>query len=175
MSINFTNLTSQINSRSQVVDQSAVNALKTQILGGNAQTKTVDLDNLDLTKFRRIDLGVDLYNAKTDSALATQVAVRNSGLDVNLNQNFIANIQYLNSQAAQSAFEIGKKVDGKIVIPVTEDTQSGLREVFSLPKSTDILSTQNLNKDKRGSNPFSYQKPSQGKSEKDEKSLSIFA
>ncbi len=175
MSINFTSLTSQINTRSQVVDQSAVNALRSQILGEGTQTKSVNLDTLDLTKFRRVDLGVDLYNAKTDSGLATQVAVRNAGLDVNLNQNFIANVQYLNSQAAQSAFEVGKKVEGKIAIPLSEDKESGLREVFALPKSTDIVSTQNLNKDKRGSNPFSYQKPSQGKSSQDEKSLSIFA
>lgn len=175
MSINFTSLTSQISTRSQAIDKTAVNALTSQILAENTQTKSVNLDTLDLTKFKRIDLGVDLYNSKTDSNLATQVAVRNSGLDVNLNQAFISNVQYLNSQAAQNAFQTVKNVDGKIVVPVTENTESGLREVFALPKSTDIVSTQDLNKDKRGSNPFSYQRPSQGKSNQDEKSLSIFA
>lgn len=172
MSLNITNYTSRINS--QAIDAKAVKDITSQIF--NAQdTQAVNLDNLNLSKFNRVDLGLDLYNARTNAAQATQVAIRNAGIDVNLNQNFVANVQYLNSQAAQSVHKTSKEVEGKIVLPLTEDNQVNLREVFALPKAAQLFEAQNLNKDKRGSNPFSYQKPANKKENQNVEPLNIFA
>lgn len=172
MSLNITNYTSRINT--QAIDAKAVKDITSQIFDAQ-DTQTVNLDNLNLSKFNRVDLGLDLYNARTNAEKATQVAIRNSGIDVNLNQNFVANVQYLNSQAAQGVLKASKEVEGKITLPVTEDNQVNLREVFALPKAAQLFETQNLNKDKRGSNPFSYQKPANKKETQNVEPLNIFA
>lgn len=172
MSLNITNYTSRINS--QAIDAKAVKDITSQIF--NAQdTQSVNLDKLNLSKFNRVDLGLDLYNARTNAEKATQVAIRNSGIDVNLNQNFAANVQYLNSQAAQSVHKTSKEAESQIVLPLTEDNQVNLREVFALPKAAQLFEAQNLNKDKRGSNPFSYQKPANKKENQNVEPLNIFA
>lgn len=176
MSLNITNLNSYNNysskTNAQSIDVQAAKELKSQLLGEQT-TQSVDLDSLNLSKFNRVDLGLDLYNASAQQA--TQVAVRNSGLDVNLNQNFLANVQYLNSQAAVNAHQTTKQVDGKIVVPVSENDQISLREVYALPKAAELFEAQNLDKDKRGSNPFSYQKTSEKKENNSNEPLSIFA
>lgn len=176
MSLNIANFNTgfNINQRSQAIDVNAVKDITSQILDAKS-TQSVDLDNLNLSKFKRVELGLDLYSARTNAQQATQAAVRNAGLDINLNQNFIANVQYLNAQAAQTAHKVTKQVEGKIVVPVTEDNQINLREVFALPKAAQLFETQNLNKDKRGSNPFSYQKPATKKEKTEVEPLNIFA
>ena len=172
MSLNITNFTSRINT--QAIDVQAVKDITSQILD-KQPAQSVELDSLNLSKFKRVDLGLDLYSKRTNAETAAQVAIRNSGIDVKLNQNFIANVQYLNTQAAQSVHKVNKQVEGKIVVPVTEDNQANLREVFALPKSAQIFESQNLNKDKRGSNPFSYQQPAAKKERNESEPLSIFA
>lgn len=174
MSLNIANYTAKINPT--FIDNSAVKDITSQILNRET-TNTVDLNTLDLSKFRRVDLGVDLYSPRTDAQKATQIAVRNSGLDVNLNQNFIANVQFLNSQAAQSIHKtVSKQAEAQVIVPVGEDSNVSLREVFALPKGAEVFASQNLNKDKRGSNPFSYQKPAANKKEDNNvEALSIFA
>ena len=172
MSLNITNYTSRINS--PAIDVQAVKDITSQIFDAKS-TQSVELDNLNLSKFKRVDLGLDLYSKRTNAEVASQVAIRNAGIDVKLNQNFISNIQYLNSQAAQTTHKASKEVEGKIVLPLTEDNQANLREVFALPKSAQIFESQNLNKDKRGSNPFSYQQPAAKKEKSETEPLSIFA
>lgn len=172
MSLNITNYTSRINA--QAIDAKAVKDITSQIFDAQ-DTQTVNLDKLNLSKFNRVDLGLDLYNTRTNAEKATQVAIRNSGIDVNLNQNFIANVQYLNSQAAQNNLKTSKEVEGKITLPVNEDNQANLREVFALPKAAQLFESQNLNKDKRGSNPFSYQRPATKKENQNVEPLNIFA
>ncbi len=172
MSLNINNYTSRINA--PAIDAQAVKDITSQIFDKQS-VQSVDLDNLNLTKFKRVDLGLDLYSNRTNAETASQVAIRNAGIDVKLNQNFIANVQYLNSQAAQSATKVSKQVEGKIALPVNEDNQVNLREVFALPKSTELFASQNLNKDKRGSNPFSYQQPAAKKDRNEKEPLSIFA
>ena len=167
--------TSKINA--QAIDTQAVKDITTQILNTPAETKSVDLDSLNLSKFNRVDLGVDLYSKQTSAQEATQIAARNADLDVNMNsQKFINSIQYLNSLAAVNAHQATKQADGKFVVPQTTDNQVNMREVFALPKAAELFESQNLSKDKRGSNPFSYQAPSTGNDDsKKADSLSIFA
>lgn len=172
MSLNITNYTSRINT--QAIDAKAVKDITSQILNSQ-DTQTVNLDNLNLSKFKRAELGLDLYSARTNAEKATQVAIRNAGLDVNLNQNFVANVQYLNSQAAQSVHKTAKEAEKQIIVPATEDNKANLREVFALPKSALVFESQNLNKDKRGSNPFSYQRPANEKENQNVEPLNIFA
>lgn len=172
MNLNVTNYTSRINT--QAIDAKAVKDLTSQILDSK-DTQTVNLDNLNLSKFNRVDLGLDLYSARTNAEKATQVAIRNAGLDVSLNQNFVANVQYLNAQAAQGIHQTTKDAENKITLPVNEDNKANLREVFALPKSAQVFESQNLNKDKRGSNPFSYQRPANEEESQNVEPLNIFA
>ena len=44
--------------------------------------------------------GIDLYNGKVDSGTARHIAISNSGLQVNINSNLAAKIQFLNAKAA---------------------------------------------------------------------------
>lgn len=177
MSLNIANLNNGYNFNAQAIDVKAVKDITSQILDTKNTAPSVDLDKLNLSKFRRAELGVDLYSSRTNVEQASQIAIRNSGIDVNLNQSFIANVQYLNSQAAQTqnVNKITKQVEGKIVVPVAEDSQVNLREVFALPKAAQLFEAQNLDKDKRGSNPFSYHKPAAKKEAEKTEGLNIFA
>lgn len=172
MSLNITNFTSRINTQS--IDVNAVKDITSQIFEEKA-IKTVDLDTLNLSKFKRVDLGVDLYNNKNNAEKATQVAVRNSGLDIHLNQNFMANIQYLNAQAAVSAHKSTKKAEDKVFIPVSEAANVSLKEVFAISNSAQIFESQSSSKDKKGSNPFFFQNNSDSEEASATDSLSIFA
>ena len=74
-----------LNTNRNYIDTAAINEVAKQIFT-NAQSKTAqtsDLGNIDLTKFRRADVGIDLYSQRTDIDTAKFVAVRNAGLDIN--------------------------------------------------------------------------------------------
>lgn len=44
--------------------------------------------------------GIDLYKDKVDSDTARQIALNNSGLQIQINNNLAAKLRYLNTQAA---------------------------------------------------------------------------
>ena len=44
--------------------------------------------------------GIDLYKGKIDSDTARQIALNNSGLQIQINNNLAAKLRYLNTQAA---------------------------------------------------------------------------
>ena len=44
--------------------------------------------------------GLDLYSGKVDSGTARHIAIANSGLQVNINNDLAAKIQFLNAKAA---------------------------------------------------------------------------
>ena len=120
-----------LNTNKNYIDTAAINEVAKQIFT-NAQSKTAqtsDLGNIDLTKFRRADVGIDLYSQRTDIDTAKFVAVRNAGLDINLNQNFIANVQYLNTMAALDATKVQKNVEGKMIAPVAEGEKSEVKNI----------------------------------------------
>lgn len=166
-----------LNSNRTYIDTTSVNEVAKQIFK-NAETKTsFDVNTVDLSKFRRPEVGIDLYSQRTNLDTAKQVAIRNAGLDINLNQNFIANVQYLNSQAALGANKVQKNVEGKLIAPVAEGEKSEIRNIFNLPGHIELTNSKNLDKDKRGSNPFSFysMNANKGKEKQEEKMVNIFA
>ncbi|MBE7706059.1 MAG: hypothetical protein E7Z91_02285 [Cyanobacteria bacterium SIG30] len=152
MSVNF-NLNS-ISSAWANVDVQNVGNVTEQILK-RAQQKTVDLNKVDLSKFNRQTLGVDLYNGNTSVEAQKQISMMNAGLLNTAN----VNVAYINSQAATALYgtNVAKQVEGKMTINLPEGEKETTREIMPLPKSTEVFSTANLAKDKRGSNPFATQ------------------
>lgn len=160
------------------IDTSAVNEITKQIFT-KAETKTVDTtaNAIDLSKFRRPEVGIDLYSQRTNIDTAKFVAVRNAGLDINLNQNFIANVQYLNTMAAMGATKVQKNVEGKLAAPVAEGEKSEIKTIFTLPGTIELAKSKTLDKDKRGSNPFSFNSmnTNKGQEKQEEQPINIFA
>ena len=160
------------------IDTQNVSTVANQIFV-NARSKSIDTANLDLTKFKRVDLGLEVYTRQISGEKALQIAVRQSGMDINLTQNFAANIKYLNTQAALNANKDVSKnlMTGKIHTQVNKTEVDNTREVVALPKSSDIFNIASLDKDKNGSNGsfyFQNNKKSQ-ETQEDTSSLSIFA
>lgn len=108
------------------------------------------LSNLDLTKFNRVTLGTDLYSGKVDASTARQIAMTNSGIQVNLSSDAQNSLKYLSSEASKSIF---KSVDGKISIAETKEISERTKTVV-LPSFGQLTETAELGSDKRGSNPF---------------------
>lgn len=97
--------------------------------------------------FKSADLGLDLYKGNVDSQTARQIAMNNSGLQIQLNQNVMQSIQYLNAKAAQN---IQKNVEGKITVALNEGVGNA-RQIDETPKFNSIVSL-STGKDKNGSN-----------------------
>ena len=91
---------------------------------------------------------MSLYDGKVNTDVAKQIALNNSGLQVQLNQNTMASIQYLNAVAAQSNQQNTK---ANITIAVNEITA---KEQPALNTVINGITTQETAKDKNGSNPF---------------------
>lgn len=165
-----------LNTNRTYIDVSSVNEVAKQIFT-KAESQTFDINNADLTKFRRPEVGIDLYSHRTNIDTARQIAIRNAGLDINLNENFVANIQYLNTMAAQNTQKISKNVEGKLVAPVAEGEKSEIKNIFNLPGTIELTNSKNLDKDKRGSNPFSFfaMNTNKGKEKQEEQIVNIFA
>ncbi len=65
------------------------------------------------------ELGLNLYNGSVDSNTARQIALNNSGLQIQLNQNVLDSIKYLNTQAAQRN---ANNLEGRMTVDVNEVT-----------------------------------------------------
>ena len=165
-----------LNTNRTYIDVSSVNEVAKQIFT-KAESQTFDINNADLTKFRRPEVGIDLYSHRTNIDTARQIAIRNAGLDINLNENFVANIQYLNTMAAQNSQKVSKNVEGKLIAPVAEGEKSEIKNIFNLPGTIELSNSKTLDKDKRGSNPFSFfaMNSNKGKEKQEEQAVSIFA
>jgi len=143
----------------------------TQQIFQKANTQNTVLSNADLTKFNRVTIGTDLYSGKVDASTARQIAMTNSGMQVNLSTNALNSLKYLSSEASKS---ILKNVDGRITIAETKEISE--KNMVSLPTFGRLVETTDLSSDKRGSNPF-YKGELLNQSEKNEKeeALNIFA
>ena len=177
MAIDLTSKVNNFDTRS--IDTQNMNEVANRIFV-NAQNKTVDLSKIDLTKFKRVDLGLEVYGRKISVEKATQIAVRQSGLDIQLTQNFASNVKYLNTQAALGVNkDMSKNVmTGKVHTQVSTTEVDNSREVYALPKSGNIFSIASMDKDKTGSDGTFYFQPKKedGQESKEDKSnLSIFA
>ena len=96
------------------IDASVIKEVSAEILK-RAQAKTAQ--NVQQSVFKSQELGVDLYQGKVDSSVARQIAMNNSGLQIQLNQNVLDSIKFLNTQAAQ---QVSKNVEGKLAFAVYE-------------------------------------------------------
>ena len=67
----------------------------------------------------RQELGLNLYNGSVDSNTARQIALNNSGLRIQLNQNVLDSIKYLNTQAAQRN---SNNLEGRLTADINEIT-----------------------------------------------------
>lgn len=155
---------------SKGIDTAALREV-TQEIFKRAESKTADLSSLDLTKFNRANIGMDLYSGKVDSAVARQVAMTNSGMEVALNENAVASLKFLNSEASKSIFQ---SVEGKMAPAVNEET-SATKKTFQLPNFSQLVKTSDLSQDKRGSNPFYKGELLKVQKEEKEESINIFA
>ena len=91
---------------------------------------------------------MDLYKGNVDTNVARQVAMNNSGFQIQLNSEVLQSIQYLNTKAAQN---IQKNVEGKITVALNEGV-GNTQKSEAAPKFNSIISM-SAGKDKNGSAP----------------------
>lgn len=150
------------------IDTSMLKEVSAEILK-RAQAKAMNAQSAQ-SAFKTTDLGLDLYQGKVDAKTARQVAMNNSGLQIQLNQNVLNSIQFLNTQAAQ---KVQKNVEGKIAFSVYEGTD--VQKAAETPKFNSIVSFGTA-KDKQGSNPFYHGEllAQNGKKEDKHEEINIF-
>lgn len=137
------------------IDQPAIKEVAQEIFG-RAEAKTVNLNNVDVAKFNRPNVGLDLYNGSVNPDVAKNIALQSAGQNVSLNREVQANIQYLNTQAAKAMLDMpAKNMDGKIHVNANDSVSNGERAYAPLPNSTTFFNISNLSKDGQGNgNPF---------------------
>ncbi len=145
------------------IDKATLNQVSQEILKRaaekNSQYKTAGNYNF----FQPRDLGIDLYNNKIDTNMQKQIALNNSGLQIQLSQEAMNAIYTLNTKAAQN---VQKNVEGKMTIAVNEITVQEQKN--PTPKFNSLISLA-ANKDKNGSNPFYHGELLMNNSKKEEK------
>ena len=134
------------------IEPAALQKVSERILNQNTNT-TIDVAKLNLSKFNRPTLGLDLYAAQTNSNKALEAAKAATDFNVNFSKSFEANVQYLNSQAAQSLFT-SKENNGKVVVAIDNLNQTTAQE--AVIATTQITESKEMMKDRKGSNPFSF-------------------
>ncbi len=145
MSLNVLNSTFN----TSVIDRTVLNEVSKELLrraeAKNSQSaNTSALNNV----FRPQNIGVDLYNGKIDTNMQRQIALNNSGLNIQLNSEVLSSIQYLNTKAAQN---IQKNVEGKITAALNES--QGINGQTAADTKFNSIISMAAGKDKNGSNP----------------------
>lgn len=131
------------------IDTSVLKEVSQQILKRAAEKNSqYNINSSSSNIFKPADIGMDLYKGNIDTTLAKQIAMNNSGLQIQLNQNVLNSIQYLNTKAAQN---VQKNVEGKISIALNEGV-GNIVKTDSAPKFNSIVSLA-AGKDKNGSAP----------------------
>lgn len=132
------------------IDRSTLQQVSQEILKRAAEknsqynTNTSTVNNI----FRPADIGIDLYKGNIDTQTARQIALNNSGIQIQLNQEVLNSINYLNAKAAQN---IQKNVEGKITVALNEGV-GHVNPSGEAPKFNSIVSLA-AGKDKNGSAP----------------------
>ncbi len=130
------------------IDTTTLKQVSNEILKRAAEKNSQYNTTSTGTAFRMQTLDIDLYKGNLDVNVARQVAMNNSGLQIQLSQDVLKSIQYLNSQAAQN---IQKNVEGKITVALNEGVGNSQKTEAS-PKFNSIVSL-STGKDKNGSAP----------------------
>jgi|GEM_PF-1506751 len=134
------------------IDMNAVKQVSAEILE-RANQKS-DLSQVNLTAFKRPELGVDFYSSRTSIEMQKQISLTNSQMQVQTP----VSTGFLNAQAASALYapsSIVKQVEGKMAPAIREGENENIKDVFSLTRNLEVYNTQ---KDKKGSssskNPF---------------------
>ena len=131
------------------IDRTTLQQVSQEILKrANEKNSQYNVHTTTNNIFKSADIGVDLYNGKVDTVVARQVAMNNSGMQIQLNQEVLKSIQYLNTQAAQN---LQKNVEGKITVALNEGV-GNTQKNGETPKFNSIISLA-AGKDKNGSAP----------------------
>lgn len=152
------------------VDIAALKDVSREILQ-KSKAQPTDLSQLDLSKFKRVEQGIDLYAGKVDSSIARNIAMQNSSMQVQPNQNILASVQFLNAQASQN---LHKAVEGKMTIAVSEEAVKSKSD-FELPKFSQLVKTANLSKDKEGMSNNFYNGDFSKQPKKEEEAMNLIA
>lgn len=101
------------------IDKSVLKEVSQEILKrANAKNAEFNVNSSFKTASQaKQELGLNLYNGSVDSNTARQIALNNSGLQIQLNQNVLDSIKYLNSQAAQRN---ANNLDGRLTADINE-------------------------------------------------------
>lgn len=153
-----------------VIDSQALIRVSSQILKPENE-KAIDISKLNLSGFHRVQLGTDLYAEKTNTYLALEAAKAKTSFDIHLSNAASANIQYLNAQAAQSSLT-AKDRNGQLSISVEAAKEISANEIVLA--SSQVTETQDMNKDKKGQNPFSFYVHVEKEDKNDENDIQIF-
>lgn len=131
------------------IDVKNVNKV-TENIFASLENKTVDVSKVDLTRFTRATQGVDLYSNKVSLDVQRQISMTNAGLnEVQMN---LSSVQALNASAAANLYNVDKNVNGNMTIFANEAVEQ--KPVLEeLSQTMNVFETQ---KDKKGSNPFSF-------------------
>lgn len=132
------------------IDRSTLQQVSQEILKRAAEKNSQYNINSNTVNniFKPADIGIDLYKGHVDTKTARQIALNNSGLQIQLNQEVLNSIQYLNAKAAQN---VQKNVEGKITVALNEGV-GNTSKFDSAPKFNSIISLA-AGKDKNGSAP----------------------
>lgn len=150
------------------IDTSVLKQVSQEILKrAEAKNSQYQVNNSFGSVLRATDMGVDLYKGNVDTQIAKQIALNNSGLQIQLSENAQKAIQFLNSQAAQT---VSKNVEGKMTISVNE---APAQQQTQTAHSFNRIFSNSTSKDKSGSNPFYHGELLMQNSEKSEKTEEI--
>ena len=96
--------------------------------------------------------GVDFYSRATSIEAQRQIAISNLGLNVQTPNQ----IGTLNSLAAMNTYktDAAKAVNGNMTVSISEGVSKEFETKFTPDSMMEVFQT---NKDKKGSNPFSYE------------------
>ncbi len=132
------------------IDTTTLKQVSNEILKRAAEKNSqYNVTNSSLNSFAKsVDLGIDLYKGNVDTNTARQVAMNNSGFQIQLNQEVMQSIQYLNTKAAQN---LQKNVEGKITVALNEGV-GNTQKTEAAPLFNSIISL-GAGKDKNGSAP----------------------
>jgi len=134
-----------------------------QEIFGNAQVKTPEQFSKTSeatvnqpTQPQQTSSQVDLYSRHTDINLTQQVSQAKVDFNVQLSPQALQNIEALKTLAVMQQLNVHKLSEGKIQVPVDNSQKSDVLDVFTVSHPTSIVKAFSMDKDKRGSNPFSY-------------------
>ena len=148
------------------IDASVLKQVSAEILKrAHAKNGNVNFDvNVKTPAQVRQEQGLNLYNGSVDVNAAKQIALNNSGLQIQLNQNVLDSIKFLNSQAAQKT---ASDLNGRLTIDVNEVSNKVVSP--ENPTVTQGIVSFATDKDKSGSQTPYRGELLQGESNVDEK------